>query len=43
LMLSLDTLSLKSFWPSSNVSIGYMVENLILRPFERHMTLSLTP
>jgi hypothetical protein len=45
LMLSLDTLSLKVFLlevPISNGSIGYMVENRILKPFQWYMTLPLT-
>jgi hypothetical protein len=44
-MLSLDNLSLKALLlrrPSSNGSIGYMVENFILRPFQWYMALPLT-
>jgi hypothetical protein len=46
LMLNLDTLFLKVFLlsiPSSNGSIGYMVENSIPIPFQQYMTLPLNP
>jgi hypothetical protein len=45
LMLILDTLSLNTFLLlrlSSNGSIGYMVENIIMRPFQWYMELPLT-
>jgi hypothetical protein len=46
LMLSLDTLYLKSFLlsiPISNGSIQYMVGNLIPIPFQQYMKFPLTP
>jgi hypothetical protein len=45
-IISLDTLSLKEFLPyipSSNGRKIYMVGNIILGPFQQHMTFPLTP
>jgi hypothetical protein len=45
-ILSLDTLYLKKFLilrTNSNGSIGYMVENSILVPFQWYISLPLTP